>query len=167
MKRLMMAIASVLVSALAFYGFTAPASAQELGSAPPSSTQESGQSGREDPDLAGKVSAARSSVSPGESVFVDTVNGYDLYQKEDAEGGFRIVAADAGAEGDADAAGGACTSLVAAGVYALGAGALAAAAASGGLEIAGVFLAPEMLYMLSGVAISWSAVQGIVAAYVC
>ena len=80
MKRLMMAIASVLVSALAFYGFTAPASAQELGSAPPSSTQESGQSGREDPDLAGKVSAARSSVSPGESVFVDTVNGYDLYQ---------------------------------------------------------------------------------------
>ena len=151
MKRLMMAIASVLVSALAFYGFTAPASAQELGSAPPSSTQESGQSGREDPDLAGKVSAARSSVSPGESVFVDTVNGYDLYLKEDAEGGFRIVAADAGADG----------------VYALGAGALAAAAASGGLEIAGVFLAPEMLYMLSGVAISWSAVQGIVAAYVC
>ena len=56
---------------------------------------------------------------------------------------------------------------MAAGVYALGAGALAAAAASGGLEIAGVFLAPEMLYMLSGVATSWSAVQGIVAAYVC
>lgn len=167
MKRLMMATASVLVSAPAFYGFTAPAGARDLGSDSLSSARESGRSVREDSDLAEKVSAARDSVSPGESVFVDTVNGYDLYLKEDAEGGFRIVAADAGAEGDAAAAGGACTSLVAAGVYALGAGALAAAAASGGLEIAGVFLAPEMLYMLSGVAISWSAVQGIVAAYVC
>lgn len=59
MKRLMMATASVLVSAPAFYGFTAPAGAQDLGSDLLSSAQESGRSVREDSDPAEKVSAAR------------------------------------------------------------------------------------------------------------
>lgn len=167
MKRLMMAAASVLVSAPAFYGFTAPARAQDLGSDSLSSAQESGRSVREDSDLAEKVPAARDSIPPGESVFVGTVNGYDLYLKEDVEGGFRPVAADDAAEGDVDAVGGVGTSVVAAGVYALGAGALVVAAVSGGLEIAGAFLASEMLYMLSGEAGSWSAVQGLVSLYVC
>lgn len=103
----------------------------------------------------------------GESVFVGAVNGCDLYLKEDVEGGFRPVAADDAAEGDVDAVGGVGTSVVAAGVYALGAGALVVAAVSGGLEIAGAFLASEMLYMLSGEAGSWSAVQGLVSLYVC
>ena len=87
--------------------------------------------------------------------------------KEDVEGGFRPVAADDAAEGDVDAVGGVGTSVVAAGVYALGAGALVVAAVSGGLEIVGAFLASEMLYMLSGEAGSWSAVQGLVSLYVC
>lgn len=54
MKRLMMATASVPVSALAFYGFTAPAGAQDLGSDSLSSAQESGRRVREDSDLAEK-----------------------------------------------------------------------------------------------------------------
>ena len=86
MKRLMMAAASVLVSAPAFYGFTAPARARDLGSDSLSSARESGRSVREDSDLAETVSAARDSVPPGESVFVGTVNGYALYLKEDVEG---------------------------------------------------------------------------------
>lgn len=127
--------------------------------------------------LAQRVNAAKASVSVGANRLVDTINGYDIYVAHNTTG-FYLQATTAGSSAPAvsNATHGtngtvklqsACSVAVASAVYALGAAALAAAAASGGLEVAGVFLAPEILSQLSAAASSFSAVEAIIAQYVC
>jgi hypothetical protein len=60
-----------------------------------------------------------------------------------------------------------CTWAVTAAVLGLGAVTLAALAASGGAEIAGVFIAPELLKDLSMAVGGAGSVEGLVGAYVC
>lgn len=60
-----------------------------------------------------------------------------------------------------------CTYAVTSALFALGSVGLAAAAASGGLVVAGIFLAPSFLTQASLAAGSFSALYGLVAAFVC
>jgi len=60
-----------------------------------------------------------------------------------------------------------CTYAVTSALFALGSVGLAAAAASGGLVVAGIFLGPAFLTQASLAAGSFSALYGLVAAFVC
>ncbi|WP_146134780.1 hypothetical protein [Actinopolyspora mortivallis] len=99
-------------------------------------------------------------LSPGERARIGTVNGTPLILAKDSRGNLS-------AHFEGQVPSGACTWAVASAVYGMGAAALAAAAASGGLEVAGVFLAPEMLSQLSAVAGSFSAVYNFIGQHVC
>lgn len=60
-----------------------------------------------------------------------------------------------------------CTFAVTSALFAIGAGGLAVAAATGGLVVAGIFLAPNFLAAEAGVATSFSGLYALVAVYVC
>jgi hypothetical protein len=119
--------------------------------------------------IKGKIVAAQATLLSSEVKSVLTMGGYDLSAVKDASGRafVRATALPVSHLNSLTAASGVCTNLVAAGVVALGAIALGVAAASGGLEIAGAFIAPEVLNLLAAAGNTYATVQGIIALYVC
>ncbi|GGM67423.1 hypothetical protein GCM10012275_42510 [Longimycelium tulufanense] len=104
-------------------------------------------------------------LAKGESAAVGTVDGETLVVGKDESGRLTVTVGSGGSGGVR--ALGACTWAVASAVYALGAAALGALAASGGAVVAGVFLSARVLGTLSGASGSFSAIYGIIAAHVC
>ena len=110
------------------------------------------------------------SLTPGEHAFLGTVNGYDLYMQKDAAGTSSLLAVPLGVEPEVSGTAqsrSACVAAVTAALYALGAAVIAIAAETGGLEIAGVFLGPEVLNLIADAFGSVAAVEEIVAQFVC
>lgn len=161
---------AVVVAASLSLTFAGPANAQNPVRELASTTQQfsASPSNNTNADLEEKIKDAQESLGSSGYEFVDTFNGYDLYAVTDGNGNASLRAVAEGVNPESEVSTfGACTIAVTAGVYALGAGLLAIAAASGGLTIAGMFLAPNILNLLAGVAGSFVGIQSIIAAYVC
>lgn len=166
MSKTMKLIATICAAMLAIYGLAAPASAHSADTAAAPAGVAASQAA--DTQLVADILAAQASLAPGERTLVTTVNGYGVYAQKDATGVTSVLASPEGI----NPGGGVhplsiCSNVVAAGVFALGAALLAAAALTGGLEIAGVFLSPFVLNMLAAAAGSYAAIETIIAAYVC
>jgi|SRR5690625_3389909 len=154
------------------------AGSMSASAAPLSQTQSAGSA---DGQVEEQLDSVKQQLDAGESATLERVNGYELNAEKNDAGEVVFVANKAGAqqhtqsdslsgqdeEGSKAYSGGVCVHTVTAGVFALGAGVVAMAAASGGLVVAGVFLSPAVLNLLAGAMGSYSGIQAIVAAYVC
>lgn len=106
----------------------------------------------------------------GEYKQILTRNGYYLVGVLTANG-FKLTADKIGVPVNTNStinnADGTCSYTVTAAIFALGAAALAAAAATGGLEIAGVVLSAEECEFLSTICSSWDTLYNWVANHLC
>jgi hypothetical protein len=104
-------------------------------------------------------------LKTGESLTIPASDGTPAFTVTRTATGLSVNVA---SSTDTVTANGVCTYAVAAGVWALGAAVIGAVAAAGGtLVVAGVVLSPGVLGMLAGAMGSYSAVEAIIAAYVC
>lgn len=122
-----------------------------------------------------QIQRAHAEMKSGGSQLVAVVNGYDLYAQQSSAGVnyLRAVPSGEALTGSSDAPesemapASFCVHLVTAGIFALGAAVIGAAAATGGIVIAGFFIQPATLGLISGAMGSYAAVQSIVAAFIC
>ncbi len=109
------------------------------------------------------------SLPSGASGVAAEINGHTLFWNN--VGGKILLSLDQPSQADGGNAVAAwpnfCRYAVTSALFALGAVGLGAAAASGGLVVAGIFLAPAFLTQAAVVATSFSAVYALVGAFVC
>lgn len=161
------AVTVVAAVALAAFGTAVPANAQEV---------DAGTSGVYSASIATVLDPAvfrqlQSSLENGERAYYTTVNGYDLYVQKDTDARTTILVVPQGVVPDDPNTPqmlSACTTAVTAAIFGLGSAVIGALAVIGApITIAGVVIAPEVLSLLAAAMGSYSAVEALVAEFIC
>ncbi|OZG57785.1 hypothetical protein BTIS_1026 [Bifidobacterium tissieri] len=161
------AVASVVSVVFLFFGFAGIANAKDMTGATAATVhvQDSGNL-----PSAAEVQKIQAALPNGGYEYIGSIDGFDIYAQKDPQGESSLRALPEGwtpDNGDEPQAYGACTVAVTAAVFGLGAAVIGLAATAGGLWVAGVFLSPQVLGLLAGAMGSYSAVEAIIAEFVC